>query len=431
MRGGTGQTRFRGQPILVLALLAIGWTGLRIATWASPLPEDYARPAAAESVSTIASAVSGGDEQAGLAQPDAGSSGKAKAGASDLKQPALLPPVSPPSVLPDGGWNDPLRQGGASVRPAAPEATDAAQDIQPVPLAANGLASERPARMRMAAGHTLLMAAGFSNMELPPEIAVFFERALRQREASAGSANLQLAANASPAAVDPADATRPAAPVSSASRWSGDGWLMWRQDTTTPITSGRPSYGRSQAGAVVRYQLAPGSRNRPQAYLRASASIEGASEQEVAAGLSARPLARVPIRLAAEMRVSNRAQGQEVRPAAYAVTELAPQQLPGGLQAQVYAQAGYVGGEVATGFVDGQARIDANLASAGDFDLRAGAAVWGGAQRDGERLDVGPSASLTFRMGEARGRLAADYRFRVAGDAEPASGPALTLSAGF
>jgi len=44
---------------------------------------------------------------------------------------------------------------------------------------------------------------------------------------------------------------------------------------------------------------------------------------------------------------------------------------------------------------------------------------------------VGPSAGISFRLGEAQGRVAADYRFRVAGNAEPASGPALTLTAGF
>ena len=47
------------------------------------------------------------------------------------------------------------------------------------------------------------------------------------------------------------------------------------------------------------------------------------------------------------------------------------------------------------------------------------------------RLDVGPSAMVSFRLGEAQSRVAVDYRLRVAGDAAPASGPALTFSAGF
>jgi hypothetical protein len=67
----------------------------------------------------------------------------------------------------------------------------------------------------------------------------------------------------------------------------------------------------------------------------------------------------------------------------------------------------------------------------GEAEVSAGAGVWGGAQKGAARLDIGPTAAASFRLGESRGRVAADYRFRVAGEAEPRSGPALTLSAGF
>ena len=40
-------------------------------------------------------------------------------------------------------------------------------------------------------------------------------------------------------------------------------------------------------------------------------------------------------------------------------------------------------------------------------------------------------APLMFLGAIVSGWIAADYRFRVTGDAEPASGPALTVSAGF
>ncbi|MXO72697.1 hypothetical protein GRI99_13775, partial [Altererythrobacter buctensis] len=216
-----------------------------------------------------------------------------------------------------------------------------------------------------------------------------------------------------------------------ASRWSADGWLLWRDDATTPITSGQPTYGRSQAGAVARYRLAPASGHAPQAHLRVASALQGTREREAALGLSARPLANVPVRVAAELRASERLTGTGLRPAAFAVTELAPQALPLGASAEAYAAAGYVGGRARTAFVDGQLRVDRSVARHEDFDLRAGGGAWGGAQRGSSRLDVGPSASLTFDLGEARGRVAADYRIRVAGDARPASGPALTLSAGF
>jgi hypothetical protein len=77
-------------------------------------------------------------------------------------------------------------------------------------------------------------------------------------------------------------------------------------------------------------------------------------------------------------------------------------------------------------------RVDRQVVPIGEnAELRVGGALSGGAQKHAERLDVGPSAVVSFRLGEANSRLALDYRFRVAGDAEPRSGPALTFSAGF
>ncbi|RJY09082.1 hypothetical protein D6201_06645 [Aurantiacibacter aquimixticola] len=234
---------------------------------------------------------------------------------------------------------------------------------------------------------------------------------------------------------DPAPARffAPAAmePKGRGSRWSGDAWALWRDSEETPLLSGRPTYGRSQIGAVIRYRLERESGRRPQLHLRASSALEGRTEREVALGASARPISSIPVRVAAEARLSETSLGTEARGAAFAVTEFDPLELPGGLIGEAYVQGGYVTGEFATGFVDGQARVTRTLAEVGDFRLETGAGAWGGAQRDAERLDIGPSAAVTFNIGAVRARASADYRFRVAGDAQPASGPALTLSAGF
>ena len=304
---------------------------------------------------------------------------------------------------------------------------------QPIPLPLQPAGFERvsilyaapaePARaapVRAAIGHSMLLAAGLSQMELPPALLAYLQGAAA-RPGVPAAAPLPLAA---PARANPE--TR---------RWSTDGWLLLRRDMAQglsgPFVAGRPSYGRSQAGAVVRYSLAPSSPLRPLAYLRASTALAGAREQEVAAGFSVRPLPGVPLRVAAEARVGETDRGARLRPAAYAVTELPPLELPLGARAEVYLQGGYVGGEFATAFVDGQARIERPLGRLGETELSAGAGAWGGAQKGAARLDIGPSAALTFRLGEGRGRVAADYRLRVAGEAAPASGPALTLSAGF
>jgi hypothetical protein len=198
-----------------------------------------------------------------------------------------------------------------------------------------------------------------------------------------------------------------------------------------PVLVDRPSYGRSQAGMVTRYAFAPGSAVQPRVHLRAASALSGQRERELAAGVSARPFPGIPVRATAEARAVEVGAGRHFRPAAYAVTELPPAALPLGLRAEAYVQGGYVGGDFATAFVDGQARTESLLTRVGEGALSAGAGAWGGAQRASSRLDVGPTASVTFQLGEMRGRLAADYRFRVAGTATPADGPTLTLSAGF
>ena len=210
-----------------------------------------------------------------------------------------------------------------------------------------------------------------------------------------------------------------------------DAWALWREDNNSPLLSGRPSYGRSQIGAVLRYRLVRSSGHAPQAYLRASASLAGAREEEAALGLSARPLPGMPIRLAGEARLREANGGPEVRAAAYAVSEFPLVPLPGGTTGEAYVQAGYVTGANATGFVDGQARITRDLAVGNRFRVSAGGGAWGGAQEGSGRLDIGPTASVIVSAAGLNGRVSADYRFRVAGRAQPASGPTLTISAGF
>jgi hypothetical protein len=222
-------------------------------------------------------------------------------------------------------------------------------------------------------------------------------------------------------------------PSSLAPRWSADSWVLLRRDGgLASLAPSGGSYGASQIGAVIRYRLDRASANKPSLYLRTSAALNGTREQDAAFGLSLRPLAKLPVLALAEARVTRNALGTRIRPAAFVVTELPTAKLPLGLRGDAYVQAGYVGGKGASAFVDGQARIDAKLFQIGKAEMRAGGAAWGGAQTGASRLDIGPSASLSFRLEDTVGaRLSADWRFRVRGRAAPSSGPALTLSAGF
>jgi hypothetical protein len=106
--------------------------------------------------------------------------------------------------------------------------------------------------------------------------------------------------------------------------------------------------------------------------------------------------------------------------------------MPLRLQTEIYGQAGWVGGNGATAFVDGQMRLERSIAKLGGAELSAGGGLWGGAQKGASRLDAGPTARITLHPTEQSTlRVAADWRFRIAGNAAPQSGPAITLSAGF
>lgn len=217
-------------------------------------------------------------------------------------------------------------------------------------------------------------------------------------------------------------------------RWHVDGWLAWRPGGGLPqVAAGAPlalAYGGSQGGMLVRFDMAQ-SAMRPQAYLRAVHSPDRPRQSDLAMGLSARPVAPLPVRLQAELRATRTAGGVATRPAILAVSEASPVDLPLQFRAEGYAQAGWVGGRYATGFVDGQARIDRELASMGAAKFRLGMGAWGGAQKFAGRLDVGPTATLDLREGALPARLSVDYRHRVLGNARPDSGVAVTLSTGF
>lgn len=408
---------FRGQPLLLLGGLVLGWCGLRAVQWEPPWP---AQGPAAELVQSALDAI------AGLPAP---STNRDTASDGDWLERPLPAPIP---QRPD--WQRLSRTSGADIDGVPPVMgvrwqMARARDV--VPPAGARTQFVPPATL---IGSELLMLAGLAQMEVPEILLAYLQPASLDRPILAGSQAPAAALAVRPGVPQAAVGATitPVPRMAGLGRWSGDGWVLLRDDAATALTPGRPSYGRSQAGAVLRYRLTPGTGGAsPQLYLRGSSALAGPREQEIAAGAALRPLPGVPVRVAAELRVNDNRAGSRVRPAVFAVTELPPVALPGGTRGEAYAQAGYVGGDFATAFVDGQARIDRPLAGRSSTQLRVGGAAWGGAQRGSNRFDVGPSASIGFAIGGLRGRVAADYRLRVAGDAEPASGPALTVAAGF
>lgn len=375
------QVRRRGQPLIALVLVMVSWVGARAALWDSSDTGTPPKPAVAPQSKPRVAAVPQRDRS--------------------LEQPGWSGRAAPAPV----------------VRPTfeAPPAPLAAPTTTPPPLPAPGeLSPALPVSPKVAAGHQLLWLAAMDLLPAEPALAM-----------------------AAPAPLRPIPL---AAARSSAAHWSADGWLSLRAggNMFNAPGAGLPGavipagfYGGSQGGLILRYYLAPGSRMNPALYLRGSSGIERPRGEEVAVGFSFRPIPGLPARLMTEGRVTRTSSGTIIRPAAALVSELPPARLPLGTRAEAYLQAGYVGGRGATAFVDGQARLEKPLVRASSFELRAGGGVWGGAQRGASRLDVGPTATVSFHVGPVGTRLSADYRWRVAGNAAPGSGPVVTLSAGF
>lgn len=263
-------------------------------------------------------------------------------------------------------------------------------------------------------GQQLLWLAGLSQLPVPETVATLFERRADSTPDQAGGAA-------------PASSQQPVR------RWSVDGWLFLRQGGGQLASAGPfgGTYGASQAGVVARYRLFPSDGHRLSAYMRGYKALGSGGEAELAAGFAARPLPSLPLAANVEMRATQAGGNTRLRPAAFATTELPPVTLPLDMRAELYGQAGYVGGEQPTAFADGQLRVDRELAQFDLGDVRAGAGAWGGAQKGAARLDIGPAANVGLKIGGAPARLSVDYRVRVAGDAQPGSGLAVTLSAGF
>lgn len=387
--------RRRGQPLLALILLMVSWVGARAALWETPRIVD-------------ANATQQVSARPGAVKPDAANrlSAPRVVAPQHRAQPAYVPAeagLAPPAPAPD-------------IVPTPAEATTPAPVPSPSPPAPTGV-SQPSKRMSPedAADHQELFSAGMNFPTVEQGSAMDAPRRPR---------GLPAAAVLAPAG----------------SPWSGDAWLLFRGGGNgfNAPGAGLPGvvvpagfYGGSQAGAVLRYRLSLLSALQPALYVRASSGLEYPRGEEVAAGLSIRPVKRAPIALMAEGRVTRTTSGTIIRPAVAVVTLLPPARLPLGLRGEAYGQAGYVGGRDATAFVDGQARVEKPLVHSGRSELRAGGGVWGGAQRGANRLDVGPTATLSVPIGPAGARISADYRIRVAGRAAPGSGMVLTLSAGF
>lgn len=203
-------------------------------------------------------------------------------------------------------------------------------------------------------------------------------------------------------------------------RWSGSAYSIVRAAGAVDL-AGTPLLGGGQSGGTLTYTPDPLAR-RPFALITrvSTAHDDGGRSALAAVGVIWHSFAGVTIAAERLVPVGPAARGDwTVRVAGGAARNWR------GIDGSVYGEAGIVGRST---YAAAQARVGERLLGG---RLIPGIGTWAGIQRNTgqnvDRLDVGPG--LTARIHGVT--FAIDYRFRVAGNAAPGSGPVLGVSSAF
>lgn len=180
------------------------------------------------------------------------------------------------------------------------------------------------------------------------------------------------------------------------------------------------SLGASQAGARLTYNFT----RQIAAAFRMTNDV-GRRGGEIAAGLRVQPLAAIPLWIDAErrQRIGQYGGGRSAF-ALFFEAGLWDRRMPLRLLLNTYLQGGVVGARSRDRFVDGELTLTRPVYR----QFSAGLGIWGGAQRGVYRVDAGPRVTMRVRNNL---RVHFDWRQRLAGNARPGSGPAVTLAGDF
>lgn len=204
------------------------------------------------------------------------------------------------------------------------------------------------------------------------------------------------------------------------SRWAASAWAIARGGGNTSLLGGQ--LGGSQAGVRLTYAV----QKQVALAARLAGPLEGRG-REAAVGVEWRPT-RLPVRLIAEQRFG--LDGNPGGPTAMIVGGIDPTPIAAGFKLEAYAQAGVIVRARVDGFADGAMRVTHALTK-GSIRVDLGMGMWGGAQPRARRLDTGPTLGVSVPVAGQRMRLSLDWRQRIAGDAAPGSGPALSIGTDF
>jgi len=178
--------------------------------------------------------------------------------------------------------------------------------------------------------------------------------------------------------------------------------------------------GGSQAGARLTYNVT----RQVAASLRSSSDI-GRRGGEVAAGMRIQPVLGIPVWVTAErrQRIGRYGSGRNAF-ALFLEGGVYQRPMPWHFSLDAYFQGGVVGMHRRDRFVDGGLTLTRPVYR----NFSGGIGVWGGAQPGIYRVDAGPRVTMNVRNNI---KVHVDWRQRLAGNAQPGSGPAITLAGDF
>ena len=322
------------------------------------------------------------------------------------------------------------RAGGPRrARPAAHAAAAHARRARPPSAAALGAASAQARRSAPARGQSLIGELADASCRPPARVtrsAAAAGPAVHDRAGlPAERSGANLAPLAPPAPFGRACPAAPRAPpgARAAGRWSASAWLLVRDDGGGPALAPGGTLGGSQAGARLLYRMGGG------------LALSGARLSAAAADRGRRGggRARLAARRARCPSTSSPNGGRR-----WAATAAPPSRSPlyGGAQPRPAARPAarrlrpgraWSASRSRDLFVDGSVRVSRAARPGRGRRRRLGR---GPARRRAARRRAQPSPGGCRSRGANSGSQA-DWRFRVAGDAAPGSGPALTLAADF
>ncbi len=219
----------------------------------------------------------------------------------------------------------------------------------------------------------------------------------------------------------------------SAPRFQTSAWALIRGGGASVQNGAGPlgdsgQLGGSQMGFRTSYALDA----RPSISLtaRVSTPLSSTAGTEIALGIALKPLKTLPITIIVERRIALDSAGRDDFEL-LAAGGVYDRPLGHNMRVNAYSQLGVVGVTRRDAFADGSIEVEHPLVKVQNMNVAFGGGAWGAAQPGVSRLDAGPEVLVRARFGPATLKLTASYRLRIAGDAAPDTGPAISLGADF